>query len=85
MQPDDQVVMFDGGATPFIIRKYDKKDADGFQMWKLVGDCFLLGWMDGSYCGFAVVDELPPKAKTKEEQAARTDEKFLVRERFVLC
>jgi hypothetical protein len=85
MQPGDRVVIFDGGATPFILRKHTKEDADGSPMWKLVGDCFLLGWMDGGYCGYTVVDEMPTKAKMTEEEAARKAAKILVREKFVLC
>jgi hypothetical protein len=85
MQPGDRVVIFDGGATPFILHKHTKEDADGSQLWKLVGDCFLLGWMDGGYCGHTVVDELPQKAEINEEEVVGTDEKVLVRERFVLC
>jgi hypothetical protein len=85
MQPDDQVVIFDGGATPFILRKHTEDETDGSQLWKLVGDCFLLGWMDGNYHGHTVVDELPQQAETDEEEAAGTDEKVLVRETFVLC
>ena len=85
IQPDDQVVIFDGGETSFILREHITDQTDGPETWKLVGDCFLLRWMHGDYFGHTVVDEMPPEPRDEEEVAARGDEKVLVRETFVLC
>jgi hypothetical protein len=83
MQPDDQVVIFDGGVTPIILRKLPSEDGGASKKWQLVGDCLLLGWMDGDYFGHTVVDELP--AKTDGEEQGSTDgAKYLVRDWFVL-
>jgi hypothetical protein len=84
MQPDDCVVIFDGGKTPFILRKHPGSDDGHGLMWKLVGQCFLLDWMDGNYFGHTVVDEMP-KSETGPEENAGAKEKFLVRESFVMC
>jgi hypothetical protein len=85
MELSDQVVIFDGGATPFILRKVSTKDGDSSDMWQLVGDCYLVGWMDGNFFGHTVVDQLP-SGDTCDGSAAKGDrEKYLVRESFVLC
>jgi hypothetical protein len=41
MQEGDEVVIFDGADTPFVLRA----DKSGYDRWKLVGECYLDGWM----------------------------------------
>jgi hypothetical protein len=84
MQPGDCVVIFDGGKTPFILRKHPGSDDEHGLMWNLVGQCFLLDWMDGNYFGHTVVDEMP-KSETGPEENTGARKKFLVREYFVMC
>jgi hypothetical protein len=84
MQPGDCVVIFDGGKTPFILRKHPGSDDGHRLMWNLVGQCFLLDWMDGNYFGHTVVDEMP-KTETSPEENTGARKKFLVRESFVMC
>jgi hypothetical protein len=47
MEPGDQVVMFDGCVSPFILRRFVDDNQDGGtkppEKWKLVGDYYLLG------------------------------------------
>jgi hypothetical protein len=85
MKLSDQVVIFDGGATPFILRKASTKDGDSPDMWQLVADCYLLGWMDGNFFGHTVVDQLPSGDTCDGSAAKGNREKYLVRESFVLC
>ena len=83
MQPGDCIVIFDGGKTPFIIRKH-ASTAGGFEpMWRLVGDCFLLDWMDGNCFGHTVVDKMSGLEAGNDD--ARHKKKFLLRESFALC
>jgi hypothetical protein len=86
MEPDDQVVIFDGGATPFILRNVKSEDGNPGDTWQLVGDCFLLGWMHGDYFGHTVVDELPfePCADGEEGSSNEDKKKYLVKEWFTL-
>jgi hypothetical protein len=84
MQPGDCVVIFDGGETPFILRKHPGSDEEHGLMWSLVGQCFLLDWMDGNYFGHTVVDEMP-KSETSPGENTGARKKFLVRESFVMC
>lgn len=49
LQRGDQVVIFDGAEVPFVLRKHG---AD----WKILGQCYLHGWMDGNYFGHAIID-----------------------------
>jgi hypothetical protein len=84
MQPGDCVVIFDGGETPFILRKHPGSDDEHGSMWNLVGQCFLLDWMDGNYFGHTVVDEVP-KSEPSPEENTGARKKFLVRESFVMC
>lgn len=51
----DVVDIFDGSDVPFVIRK--TRSDDGLR-WKLVGECYLCGWMDGSYSDHRIVDDL---------------------------
>lgn len=79
-KPHDQVVIFDGGTTPFILRKVVSKDEDTEERWQLAGNCFLLGWMEGNYFGHAVVDQIPGFVKWLRLD----DSKYLARESFIL-
>jgi hypothetical protein len=79
MKPDDLVVIFDGGKTPFVLRNVVFANGEPGDTWQLVGDCFLTGWMHGDYCGHTVVDEMPPHTEDN-----RDDKKYLVREFFTL-
>jgi hypothetical protein len=79
MKPDDLVVIFDGGKTPFVLRNVVSKKRKRGDTWQLVGECFLLGWMHGDYFGHTVVDEMPPKTEDDSD-----DKKYLVREMFTL-
>ena len=54
LQDGDKVVIFDGGKTPFVLR--EKPTSNGRLQWALVGDCYLEGWMDGSYAGHDVLN-----------------------------
>jgi hypothetical protein len=49
LQRGDQVVMFDGADVPFVLRKHGDD-------WKILGQCYLHGWMDGNYFGHAIID-----------------------------
>jgi hypothetical protein len=49
LQRGDQVVMFDGADVPFVLRKHGDD-------WKILGQCYLHGWMDGHYFGHAIID-----------------------------
>lgn len=40
----DAVVIFDGAETPFILRQATGEDEKGY--WKLIGDCYMEGWME---------------------------------------
>jgi hypothetical protein len=49
MKPQDRIVIFDGAETPYVLRPYGND-------YKVVGPCFVHGWMDGDYFGHAVLD-----------------------------
>lgn len=46
LRPGDEVVIFDGGETPFVLTPWQNA-------WKVVGDCYLHGWMDGNHFRFS--------------------------------
>ncbi|OAL02907.1 hypothetical protein IQ06DRAFT_345885 [Phaeosphaeriaceae sp. SRC1lsM3a] len=50
---EDRVVIFDGAETPFLLRRATTES--GEEAWRLVGDCYLEGWMIGDYFGCTVV------------------------------
>jgi len=82
---DDLVVIFDGGSVPFVLRQaHDSIDV----RWKLIGECYVDGWMDGSYYGHEVVDDVDQYLAAAD---AETDTDFsyrkktLLSEYFVLC
>jgi hypothetical protein len=54
MKEHDTVVIFDGAETPMLLRPTTSDT--GQELWKLVGDCYLDGWMDGKYFGFQIED-----------------------------
>ncbi|KAH8725610.1 heterokaryon incompatibility protein-domain-containing protein [Phaeosphaeriaceae sp. PMI808] len=84
MQPDDEVVLFNGGATPFILRKVVTQKPDLGDRWQLVGDCVLIGWMNGDYFGHTIVDQIPLADRTDEGSSNSHTGKFLVRTEFLL-
>lgn len=46
-QPNDDIYVLPGGRTPFLMRK--AIDEHGIQVFRLVGDCYLQGAMDGEW------------------------------------
>ena len=44
MQEGDAVVVLYGGRTPFLLRRRDEEEGDG---WVLVGECYMHGIMAG--------------------------------------
>ena len=81
----DSVIIFDGSKVPFVTRKAID---DGSIRWKLVGECYANGWMDGSYYGHEVVDDVDQylaaaDAETDTDFSCR--KKTLLSEYFVLC
>ena len=56
LRPGDQIVIFDGDTTPFILREeLDHNMATG--RYQIVGDCYLYGWMYGDYFGHCIMDD----------------------------
>ncbi|KAH7385285.1 heterokaryon incompatibility protein-domain-containing protein [Phaeosphaeria sp. MPI-PUGE-AT-0046c] len=83
MRSGDQVVIYDGSVTPFIIRKSITKDQDG-DTWQHVGDCYLHGWMDGDFCWHTVVEDLPSQEENAIKMSVGEETRYLVREWFTL-
>lgn len=48
LEPGDEVVVFNGDTTPFLLRKQVQLD-DKPELYKIVSDCYLFGWMYGPY------------------------------------
>lgn len=48
LQPYDEVAVFDGDTTPFILRKNSATEERG-DKYKIVSDCYMYGWMYGSF------------------------------------
>ena len=48
MQPGDEVVVFAGDTTPFLLRNEGGKGEKG-GAYKIVSDCYLYGWMYGQF------------------------------------
>ena len=53
----DQVVIFFGARTPFIIRRSTEVDKDGDRTATLIGECFVRGVMNGEIFGKAQTHE----------------------------
>lgn len=45
LQPGDEVVIFDGDYAPFVLREQLRADDSKSNVFKIVGDCYLHGWM----------------------------------------
>jgi len=82
---NDLVVIFDGGHVPFVLRQaHDSIDV----RWKLLGECYVDGWMDGSYYGHEVVDDINQyhaAADGEPNTEFSFRKKTLLSEYFVLC
>jgi len=82
---DDLVVTFDGGQVPFVLRQaHDRNQV----RWKLVGECYVDSWMDGSYNGHEVVDEVDQyhaAADGEPDTEFPFRKETLLSEYFVLC
>jgi hypothetical protein len=55
LEERDTVVVSGGAETPFVLRPFKNEGGDG--EWKVVGDCYLEGCMDGKYFGFDIRDD----------------------------
>ncbi|KAF2030172.1 hypothetical protein EK21DRAFT_112278 [Setomelanomma holmii] len=51
----DKAVIFDGGETAFILRSVRRGD-NAEKSCRLIGDCYMNGWMDGTYCRHHIID-----------------------------
>lgn len=87
----DDVVIFDGGTTPFVLRGLGSDGSGGEKSWLLVGDCYLDGWMDGRYAGFEVGDgkgsgraRLEGGVQRTQGSTASWGRTVLIKEDFVL-
>jgi len=93
----DQVVILDGARTLFVLRQEPSACTGSRQkQWRLIGDVYLLGWMDGHYLGHEIVDEvdvLPGTNVESDNEAASgrdvecgiAPQRRLVRTTVVLC
>jgi hypothetical protein len=90
-QKGDKVVIFDGAETPFLLRQ--AMAGTGEEAWRLVGDCYLEGWMIGDYFGCTIESgpesDEPVESKTYLKGIAYHDTEFRRRplrtEFFTLC
>jgi hypothetical protein len=87
--PGDQVVLFDGAKTPFILRQQLDSQGTWTGRYNLVGDCYLHGWMYGGYFGHTVLDEdgnhvAGPPLNSADATNEQSD-KVLRKQKFVLC
>jgi hypothetical protein len=60
MREADRVVIFDGAETPFLLRR--ATDKTNVESWRLVGDCYLKGWMFGRSAAVGQIDSQPSPA-----------------------
>jgi hypothetical protein len=82
----DKVVIFDGGETPFILREAGHHG--DVKKYKLVGDCYVDGWMDGKYFGHEIVDDVDGEyggPVTRRKAQIRASRKRLCSEDFIIC
>lgn len=84
MEKHDQVVMFAGGKTPFIIRKIKTGSHRTKDAWLHMGDCFLLGWMYGGYYGASVRNFSHPRSDGSETVLRDSEVGSLVEEWFTM-
>jgi hypothetical protein len=49
MRPGDEVVVFSGDTTPFLLRSEGGVHGELEGAYKIVGDCYLFGWMYGEF------------------------------------
>lgn len=90
-QKDDNVVIFDGAETPFLLRR--AMVGNGEEAWRLVGDCYLEGWMVGDYFGCTIESvaesDEPTESTTYPKGITYHDTEFrrrpLCTEFFTLC
>jgi hypothetical protein len=81
----DVVVIFDGSDVPFVIRGTLCYEC---VRWKLVGECYVSGWMDGTYSGHEVMDDVDlylAMADAEPDTDFSYSKKTLLSEFFVLC
>jgi hypothetical protein len=76
----DKVVIFDGGKTPFLLREAGHHG--DVKKYKLVGDCYVDGWMNGKYFGHEIVDDVDGECG---DPKIRSSGKTLYSEDFVIC
>lgn len=72
---DDEIVIFDGDVTPFVIRKVKAEDETWTGDYRLVSDCYLHGWMNGDYFGHQV----------KESEESPHAPNTLYSQDFIMC
>jgi hypothetical protein len=60
MRDADRVVIFDGAETPFLLRR--ATDKTNVESWRLIGDCYLEGWMFGRSDAVGQIDSQPSLA-----------------------
>lgn len=61
LQPGDEVVVFNGDMTPFLLRK-EVQEGNSEGVYKIVSDCYLYGWMYGLYPDTAVASNSSRRA-----------------------
>ncbi|KAF2623123.1 HET-domain-containing protein [Macroventuria anomochaeta] len=49
LQPGDEVVVFNGDTTPFLLRKEGYLEGTETDVYKIVSDCYVYGWMYGPF------------------------------------
>ena len=49
MRPGDEVVVFSGDTTPFLLRNEGGVDSEREEAYKIVSDCYVFGWMYGEF------------------------------------
>ena len=101
VQPGDRVVVFDGDTTPFVLRGAGSSGEGEAELWSVVGDCWVYGFMAGDYDGHTVVNGEGTSLRLKKpytwEQKRKAnfyrrfkprqgkERRALVKQTFVLC
>jgi hypothetical protein len=75
----DSVVVFDRGEMPFILRQ--SSVVKGVSSWILISDCYVEGWMGGSYFGHKVMNTYGKESANSGMEA----EGVIFGEDFVIC